>query len=33
MRDYKKYTVWELGHKITLEVYELTKAFPKEELF
>ncbi len=33
MRDYKKYNVWELGHQITLEVYELTKAFPKEEVY
>ena len=33
MRDYKKYNVWELGHEITLEIYQLTKSFPKEELY
>lgn len=24
---------WQLGHQIVLEVYKLTKAFPREELF
>lgn len=33
MRDYKKYTVWELGHEITLETYKLTKNFPNDENF
>ena len=33
MRNYKKYSVWELGHEITLDVYRLTKRFPKEELY
>ena len=33
MRDYKKYGVWELGHEITLDVYELTKDFPKEKTY
>ncbi len=33
MRDYRKYKVWELGHQITLEIYRLTKSFPKEELY
>ena len=33
MRDYKKYNVWKLGHEITLEIYKLTKVFPKEELY
>ncbi len=33
MRDFKKYKVWELGHKITLEIYRITKDFPKEELY
>ena len=33
MRNYKKYAVWELGHEITLDIYQLTKAFPKEELY
>ena len=33
MRDYKKYTIWREGHKITLAVYALTHRFPKEELY
>ena len=33
MRTFRKYQVWELGHEITLEVYKLSKQFPKEELF
>jgi len=33
MRDYKKYKVWELGHEITLEIYELTQDFPKQEMY
>ena len=33
MRDYRKYDVWKLGHEITLEVYKLTKSFPKEEKY
>ena len=33
MRDYKKYKVWELGHQVTLEIYRLTKSFPKEEAY
>jgi four helix bundle protein len=33
MRDYKKYSVWSDSHNLTLEVYLLTKKFPKEELF
>ncbi len=33
MRDYKKYSVWKDGHLLTLSIYELTKEFPKVELF
>ena len=33
MRDYKKYSIWNDSHKLTLEIYLLTKKFPKEELF
>lgn len=33
MRNYKKYSVWELGLEITLDIYQLTKGFPKEELY
>jgi len=33
MRNFRKYQVWELGHEITLEVYQLSKQFPKDERF
>ncbi len=33
MSDYKKYSIWSDSHNLTLEVYLLTKKFPKEELF
>ena len=33
MRDYKKYLVWQKSHHLTLKVYEVTRLFPKEELF
>lgn len=33
MRDYKKYTVWQKSHQLTLDVYKATTLFPKEELF
>lgn len=33
MRNYKKYQVWELGHDVTLDVYKLTKGFPRTEMY
>lgn len=33
MRDFRQLNVWEEAHKLTLEIYKLTKNFPKEELF
>lgn len=33
MRDFKKYTVWQESHTFTLDVYQATKVFPKDELF
>ena len=33
MRDFHKLKVWERAHQITLEVYLLTKGFPKDELY
>ena len=33
MRDFKKYNIWTLSHSFTLEVYNLTKNFPKEEMY
>lgn len=33
MRDYKKYDIWKLSHQLSLEIYKLTEAYPKEEIF
>ena len=33
MRDYKKYTVWNEGHLLVLEVYKITNSFPEDELY
>jgi len=33
MQNYKELRVWEKAHLFTLKVYEVTKAFPKEEIY
>lgn len=33
MRDFRKLKVWEKAHALTLEVYRVTRDFPKEELY
>ena len=33
MQNYKDLKVWEKAHHFTLKVYEVTKSFPKEELY
>ncbi len=33
MQDYKSLKVLEKAHSFTVKVYEITKAFPKEELY
>lgn len=33
MKDYRTLLVWQRSHVLTLEIYSLTKRFPKEELF
>ena len=33
MQNYKDLKVWEKAHQFTLEVYEITKLFPKEEIY
>jgi len=33
MQNYKDLKVWEKSHLFTLKVYEVTKGFPKEELY
>jgi len=33
MRDFKKYDIWKLSHVFTLKIYELTKFYPKDEIY
>jgi four helix bundle protein len=33
MRDFKKYTIWQLSHQFTLDIYALTSDFPKNEIY
>lgn len=33
MIDYKKYEVWKKAHQLALEVYMVTRQFPKEEMY
>lgn len=33
MQNYKDLKVWEKSHQFTLQVYEITEIFPKEELY
>ncbi len=33
MRDFRKYDIWQLSHELVLEVYNTTKAFPKDEVY
>ncbi len=33
MRDFRKYDIWQLSHEFVLEIYKITKGFPKEELY
>ncbi len=33
MRDFKKFEVWHLSHHLTLKIYQISKSFPKEEIF
>lgn len=33
MRDFKKYDIWQLSNLFTLEIYNTTNLFPKEEMY
>jgi four helix bundle protein len=33
MRDFRELKVWHKAHALTLDVYRVTKVFPKEELY
>lgn len=33
MQNYKELRVWTKSHELTLQIYEATKSFPKEEVY
>jgi four helix bundle protein len=33
MQNYKELRVWEKAHLFTLKVYEISKTFPKDEIY
>ncbi len=33
MRGFRKYTIWELSHQLTLDVYTISKSYPKSEIY
>ena len=33
MRDFRKIQVWQKSHELTLRLYKVTSAFPKEQLY
>ncbi|MEX6685943.1 four helix bundle protein [Danxiaibacter flavus] len=33
MRDYAKLEIWKKAHQLTLDIYRISAAFPKSELF
>ncbi len=33
MKDFQSLKVWRKSHQLTLEVYKLTRSFPKDELY
>ena len=33
MKNYRQLNVWSRSHKLTVELYHATKAFPKDEMF
>ncbi|MDH4097199.1 MAG: four helix bundle protein [Nitrospira sp.] len=33
VRNFRELEVWKLGRKVLLDVYRVTKAFPKEEMY
>lgn len=33
MSDYKKFKVWETAHKLTIDIYKITKGFPEDEKY
>ncbi len=32
-KGYKKLKVWEKAHKVAIEIYQVTKNFPRDEIY
>ncbi|WP_396182380.1 four helix bundle protein [Flavobacterium sp.] len=33
MKNFKNYEIWDLSHQFTLDIYQLTSTYPKEEIY
>jgi len=33
LKDFKELKVWQKAHRLTLDIYKVTRTFPKEELY
>jgi len=33
MKDFRELKVWEKGHRLALKIYDVTKKFPREEVY
>jgi four helix bundle protein len=33
MRNFQDLLIWQKGHQLTLKIYNITKTFPKEEVY
>lgn len=33
MKDFRQLVVWQKAHRLTLEIYQFTKSFPREETY
>jgi four helix bundle protein len=33
VKDFRKLQIWQKSHRLTLELYELTRAFPRDEIY
>jgi four helix bundle protein len=33
MKDFRQLSVWQKSHELTLAIYELTRSFPREEIY
>lgn len=33
MKDFKELIIWQRSHKLTLSIYNLSKSFPREEIY